>query len=150
MKKTLTLLVLTSILSFTSYASVDKIIPGDDTFETAVCATAVNSGMEQAKSMVVNNGDSFIKFREIVKCNGMSISRFVKSHSSDKNKKVVKLVVDETNEAMLCAEAAALGINKAFSKHNIDLADRDIICNGMSIKDFSRKYRFSLVVISSL
>ena len=141
MKKLVLFLSIVLFVS-SSYASQNgvKILATDNTVESSLCVTAGEQGypaaVKQAKKL-----EAGIVYR--IKCNGESLRSFASNFNVQPAMEVavtkVQLVPANANDASkICILAVKEGFSVAANATNDDI--RDITCNGLNIKRFSKKY----------
>ncbi len=148
MKNLLTavLLTLTSSQAFATQADV-KFVGVDTTEATNLCLSAAKVGYYKAKKMA----KSSVMFNEVefasTQCNGLPIRQFARKYQMAESTTTEKVIsyqfktVDNTQESQICAVAAKDGLKQAL---NIGGAQaRFIVCNGLRIESFARKFRNS-------
>ena len=141
MKKLVALLSVVLFVS-SSYASQNgvRIMPTDNTAESNLCVIAGQEGYRAALKQAKKLGEGVVF---AVKCNGESLRRFANNFYVDSTLELdstkVKLLPANTNDASkICILAVQEGLNAAANSTDYDI--RDITCNGLSLKRFSKKY----------
>jgi hypothetical protein len=143
--------------SAASSAGEYKFINADGTNLGQLCIAAAESAATDPGSLTSLASELGIKPVEVsaVHCNGKSLAAFAKAYSADKNVTIKTYSVsigDQSPASQLCL--AALVSSEEYSKlkeqhfRSMDV-QREIMCNGMSMKDFVQKYRNHLTTSSS-
>ncbi len=154
MKKILITSALTlSLLSATASASADKytFVASDNAPETQICMVAAASGAEAAQKEASNLGLDFKTFKSKVKCNGLSLNKFVKSFNKTKlsedtmvrSEVVIMTAVDGTLESRICVQGAKEGMKAVREVHG-DKVNK-VSCNNTSLSKFISKYSSKVV-----
>ena len=139
MKKLVALLSVVLFVS-SSYASQNgvRIMPTDNTAESNLCVIAGQEGYRAALKQAKKLGEGVVF---AVKCNGESLRRFANNFYVDSTLEldITKVLPANTNDASkICILAVKEGLNAAANATDYDI--RDITCNGLSLKRFSKKY----------
>lgn len=145
-------LILGSVLTLGASAALAddyKLVSADDSPLTQICLAAVESfdAMEKARmdaGLSRNEMDS-------IECNGMALMRFARQYSS--NEPVAKSYsftpAENTPEVELCI-AAVTSVESYESVRSeyfngIANVEDQVLCNGMTLKSFARKYDSNVV-----
>lgn len=152
MKTLITTLALATI-AFTSNVSATNVQlrPADTSFETKVCYTAATEGLKAAHDLVRNSEENFVRFTEVLSCNGKSLIRTARTFYKNQKTETetspakVRFVTDERVESQVCLDAVMMGVDAAFEKHG--MKDRNIICNDLDIKSFAKKFSGKTVAL---
>ena len=147
MKKTI--LTLTALfLTVTSQAAEIKFVALDDSKETQVCMAAAESGISGAKQKAKDIGMSYKIFKAENLCNGKKLKSFVKQINASKLEEIKTPVTiasvkftngDQKEETTACINAAKKGFT--FADRNYKGHASTIVCNGLDIRTFAKKYK---------
>ncbi|NMH60985.1 hypothetical protein [Alteromonas ponticola] len=155
-------LVAGSSLSFSSVAN-EKVglFLKDNSLESRVCLTAAAHGLDAAMQEVSKSGKSFARFTRHLECNGVSVSAFANRYSgatvveqreinTEAAKKSVVLVAKNNKESKVCADAAAIGLQRAAATHGLNAHEvRSIVCNDAPISKFVNDFKKKDVQVSA-
>ena len=137
------------LLSLSAQAENVKFINADGSALGELCIAAVET--ESAVSFLADElGISPLDVNE-VNCNGKPISSFVRQYREEKAQFVFS-VENASPETKLCLAALTSDEEYEAIKQSLftklDRVESSVSCNGMSVKQFARKYRERVAAIS--
>jgi hypothetical protein len=149
------LFLVSLLLTSAGFAQADSanLVNADGSALSAVCIAAVTSReamFEKAAELGVHPLDT-----ETLLCNGMTLSRFVGVHRAAEAKPAgyVFSMSDSTPVTELCmaalkSEQEYMQVKQQYFSKD-DKVEAEVLCNGMPLTTFARKYRTPTLSISS-